>query len=54
MPVHRRARELTDAVEGTVEALTYSSTLQTLIAYDTRGVVASNELGANWEVLFKR
>ncbi len=44
----------TGAVEGTVEALTYSSALQTLVAYDSRGVVASNDVGASWRVLVNR
>ncbi|MDP3207958.1 MAG: sialidase family protein, partial [Rhodoglobus sp.] len=44
----------TGAVEGVVDALLYSSELQTLVAYDSRGIVVSNDLGAGWAILVSR
>lgn len=45
---------VTGAVEGEVEAIAYREDPQALVAYDSRGVVVSDDLGATWQVLVSR
>lgn len=42
------------AVEGEVEAIAFRGDTQTLVAYDSRGVVVSDDFGATWDLLLSR
>lgn len=48
------AWQQTGTAEGEVDAFTFSSDLKILIAYDSRGVVASGDLGNTWQILVSK